>query len=67
MKRRDFIKQSSLASSIFFVPSFVKAFETISPKSLGYKRLVMIQLSGGNDGLNTIVPFNNDDDTFSID
>ena len=60
MDRRHFLKQSTLASSLMFVPSFVKALETISPKSLGYKRLVMIQLSGGNDGLNTIIPFNND-------
>ena len=61
MDRRHFLKQSTLASSLYFVPSFVKAFENMSPTSLGYKRLVMIQLSGGNDGLNTIVPFNNDE------
>lgn len=61
MDRRDFLKQSSLASSLFFVPSFIKALEHISPKQLGYRRLVLIQLSGGNDGLNTIIPFNNDD------
>jgi len=60
MKRRDFIKQSSLASSLFFVPSFVKAFETATKNVLGYKKLVIIQLSGGNDGLNTIVPYTND-------
>lgn len=60
MDRRHFIKQSSLASSLLFVPNFVRTFETISPKALGYKRLVMIQLSGGNDGLNTIIPFNDD-------
>lgn len=39
----------------------MKAFENMSATSLGYKRLVIIQLAGGNDGLNTIVPFNNDD------
>lgn len=61
MKRRDFLKQSTLASSLFFIPGFLKAFENVSPKSFGYKRLVMIQLAGGNDGLNTIVPFTNDD------
>jgi uncharacterized protein (DUF1501 family) len=61
MDRRHFLKQSSLASSLFFVPGFVKAFETMPTNKLGYKRLVMIQLAGGNDGLNTIVPFNNDD------
>ena len=60
MDRRKFLKQSSLASSLFFVPSFVKAFEDVASNSLGYKRLVIIQLSGGNDGLNTIVPFQND-------
>jgi uncharacterized protein (DUF1501 family) len=60
MKRRDFLKQSSLASSLFFVPNFVKAFEKVAKESLGYKKLVIIQLSGGNDGLNTIIPYTND-------
>ena len=61
MNRRKFLKNSSLASTFLFVPSFVKAFETIAASKLGYKRLVIIQLSGGNDGLNTIIPFRNDD------
>lgn len=60
MKRRNFLKQSTLASSLFFVPNFVKAFEHVAKKSLGYKKLVIIQLSGGNDGLNTIIPYTND-------
>ena len=60
MKRRDFLKQSSLASSLFFVPNFVKGFEKVAKESLGYKKLVIIQLSGGNDGLNTIIPYTND-------
>lgn len=60
MERRHFLKQTTLASSLFFVPNFVKAFENVATTSLGYKRLVIIQLSGGNDGLNTIIPFNND-------
>ena len=60
MDRRKFLKQSTLASSAFFVPSFIKAFEEVANKTLGYKKLVIIQLSGGNDGLNTIIPFNND-------
>lgn len=60
MKRRDFLKNSTLASSLFFVPSFVKAFEQVASNRLGYKRLVIIQLSGGNDGLNTVIPFRND-------
>ncbi|WP_452228478.1 MULTISPECIES: DUF1501 domain-containing protein [unclassified Lacinutrix] len=60
MKRRDFIKQSSLASSLLFVPSFVKAFENKTAHTLSQKKLVIIQLSGGNDGLNTIIPYRND-------
>ena len=60
MKRRDFLKQSTLASSLFFVPNFVKAFENVNKNSLGHKKLVIIQLSGGNDGLNSIVPYTND-------
>ncbi len=60
MDRRKFLKNSSLATSLFMVPSFVKAFENIAIKSLGFKKLVIVQLAGGNDGLNTIVPYNND-------
>ena len=60
MKRRDFIKNTSLASSLFFVPSFVKAFDEALSAKYGHKRLVIIQLAGGNDGLNTVVPFRND-------
>jgi uncharacterized protein (DUF1501 family) len=60
MDRRKFLKQSTLASSLFFVPSFVKAFEQVAQSALGYKRLVIIQLSGGNDGLNTVIPYQND-------
>lgn len=43
-----------------FIPSFVKAFDDALLNSTGYKRLVIIQLSGGNDGLNTVIPFRND-------
>ena len=60
MKRRDFLRQSSLSSSLFLVPSFLKAFEKLPVERMGFKKLVMIQLSGGNDGLNSIVPYRND-------
>jgi uncharacterized protein (DUF1501 family) len=60
MKRRDFIKTTSLASGMLMVPSFVKAFDNIYQKAEGVKRLVIVQLSGGNDGLNTIIPYQND-------
>lgn len=60
MKRREFVKNTALASSLFFVPSFVKAFDDVLSKTTGYKRLVIVQLTGGNDGLNTVVPYRND-------
>ena len=60
MDRRNFIKISSLASTSMLMPNFLQAF---SLKSFNFegKILVVIQLSGGNDGLNTVVPFRNDD------
>ena len=60
MKRRDFLFKSSMASSAILVPSFMKAFENLDPRLFGYKKLVVIQLSGGNDGLNTVIPYRND-------
>ena len=60
MKRRDFIKNSTLASSLFFVPGFLKAMDAQLNVPEGIRRLVIIQLAGGNDGLNTVVPFRND-------
>jgi uncharacterized protein (DUF1501 family) len=60
MDRRKFLKDSALASSLLFVPSFLKAFESVDTTRLGYKKLVIVQLAGGNDGLNTIIPYNND-------
>ncbi|MDO3627020.1 DUF1501 domain-containing protein [Mucilaginibacter sp. BT774] len=61
MKRRDFLKNSALASGAFLIPAFLKPLEGIAREQIsGYKNLVMIQLSGGNDGLNTIIPFGND-------
>ncbi|WP_241492502.1 DUF1501 domain-containing protein [Lacinutrix himadriensis] len=32
----------------------------MATSKLGYKKLVIIQLAGGNDGLNTIIPYTND-------
>jgi uncharacterized protein (DUF1501 family) len=59
MDRRGFIKTSSLASGYFLIPGFLKPLENIRPNA-AQKNLVVIQLSGGNDWLNTIVPYKND-------
>ena len=58
--RRDFLRQSALATAgTMLIPGFLKAFDgnTLLPD---HKKLVVIQLSGGNDGLNTIIPYRND-------
>jgi uncharacterized protein (DUF1501 family) len=61
MKRRDFLKSTTLASGAFLIPSFLKPLEAMAAADMtGYKNLVIIQLSGGNDGLNTIIPYGND-------
>ena len=61
MKRRDFLKNTGLASTSLFIPQFVNAFnQPLSGKSRDGKILVVLQLSGGNDGLNTIIPYRND-------
>ena len=60
--RRSFIKQSALATAgTMLLPNFLKAFEIVPHVVQGSgKILVVIQLSGGNDGLNTIIPYTND-------
>lgn len=61
MKRRSFLQKSAMASTSIFVPAFLKAYQ---PKNLFNSRsgkiLVIVQLSGGNDGLNTVIPYRND-------
>jgi uncharacterized protein (DUF1501 family) len=59
MRRRDFLKNSGLASTALMVPSFLKSHLGDASMTAG-KTVVVVQLSGGNDGLNTIVPYRND-------
>ena len=64
--RRDFLKTAAGTSIVSFgvtAPGFLSraalAEQTQSGDAKG-KVLVVIQLSGGNDGLNTVVPYKND-------
>jgi uncharacterized protein (DUF1501 family) len=64
MNRRNFIKQSAFTTAgTMLIPHFLKAYESQmlgkGPGSTG-KILVVVQLSGGNDGLNTVIPYRND-------
>ena len=51
MKRRNFIKLSLFCASIVLLPIDISANEKSK------KTLILVELDGGNDGLNTLVPF----------
>ncbi|NOT76916.1 MAG: DUF1501 domain-containing protein [Cyclobacteriaceae bacterium] len=60
MSRRGFLKTSALITSgSLLIPQFLKAMEAENVSD-SEKILIIIQLSGGNDGLNTIIPYRND-------
>ncbi len=62
MKRRNFIKLTSTASALSLLPTEVFAlFNSAGLKTcpnVNAKKIVLIQLSGANDGLNTVIPIN---------
>lgn len=60
IKRRTFLQTGSLASASFLLPKFLKALVSGNAVPHGNKVLVVLQLSGGNDGLNTVIPVRND-------
>src|SRR5687767_14441423 len=60
MIRKEFIQIGSLATASLMLPKFLKAFEGKAMVPAGNKVVVTLQLSGGNDGLNTVIPVGND-------
>lgn len=61
MKRRNFLKLSATSSAIGLLPFELNAMlksVTISSCDVSNRKLVLINLAGGNDGLNTIIPIN---------
>jgi len=63
MNRRNFLQKSALTTAgSLMIPHFLKAYELdrMGMPANSQKIVVVVQLSGGNDGLNTVVPFRND-------
>ena len=69
MQRRRFLQHSALASTLLLVPKFLHALDRPEAALAARlrdapgdqaRRLVVVQLGGGNDGLNTLVPYRND-------
>jgi len=60
INRKTFLKTSSLAAAAFLFPNFLQALTLPEAIAMNGKTLIILQLSGGNDGLNTIIPVKND-------
>jgi len=60
IKRREFLQIGSLATAALMMPKFLQAFSKKALPLPGNKVVVVIQFSGGNDGLNTVIPVRND-------
>ena len=60
LNRRNFLQKSSLLSLAPVLPLvFGRTANAAEPES-DEKVLVVIQLDGGNDGLNTVIPYADD-------
>jgi uncharacterized protein (DUF1501 family) len=57
LQRRDFLKQSSLIALAPSLPAFLANSARAAEPGHDERVLVVVQLDGGNDGINTVVPF----------
>ena len=60
LTRRDFLKSSTLIALAPTVPGFLAQTARAAKPDRDGRILVVIQLDGGNDGINTVVPFADD-------
>lgn len=60
MNRRNFLTLTgTFTGGTLLLPNFLHAFGSQSNLVIGEQCLVFIQLNGGNDGLNTFIPYEN--------
>jgi uncharacterized protein (DUF1501 family) len=60
MNRRNFLSLTgTFTGGTLLLPNFLHAFGTSNSIITGEECVVFIQLNGGNDGLNTFIPFEN--------
>ena len=57
LSRRDFLGRSALIALAPTVPGFLARTARAARAERDGRVLVVIQLDGGNDGINTVVPF----------
>ncbi len=61
LDRRGFLRMSALGAGVISLPSPGPFGLMADHRTRSDKILVVVQMSGGNDGLNTVIPFENDD------
>jgi uncharacterized protein (DUF1501 family) len=60
LSRREFLRRASMLSLSPVLPCFLSDTAQAAPAEPDARVLVVIQLDGGNDGINTVVPFGDD-------
>jgi len=60
MNRRNFLTLTgTFTGGLLVLPDFLHAFGTQNNLVIGEQSIVFVQLNGGNDGLNTFIPYDN--------
>ena len=59
LSRREFLKRSSLIATAPLIPGFIERTARAAPAGKD-TILVVLEMTGGNDGLNTVIPYRDD-------